>query len=418
MFLKTLKLKNIRCFQEAEIDFDLSGGDNRKWTVLVGENGAGKTTVLQSIALVMAGSDSLGALLDDVGLWIRAGAEDAEIAADIETAKGANRSISLVLKRGDTVDQVIDRYRTTAEDLNKALDHTRRSYLTIGYGSSRRRSEDPALSVAQLKRYASPRARSMASLFSRDVPLYPLETWIAELASAASQNAAGIVAELVESFLPELKFSKIDAEGSIIFSTSDGEIPLQRLGDGYQSITAFVGDLLYQITNIFDDFKDPLAARGLLLIDSVGMILHPKLQRRLLAFFDECLPKMQLVIATHSLVIAQQSDAGALHYCTRRSAGVEIDCFEGEPRKLRLNQLMMTEAFGDSTYESLEVETMKRRYRELEDKTEKSLAEKREMGRIKTDIGSIPPDDLGTRLTSEQVALLSEVKQALADAKK
>ena len=75
--------------------------------MLVGENGSGKTTVLQAIAMVMGGADVLQELLDDVDSWIRGGANDAEILAEIETAKGASRSIAVRMKRGDTAGAVV-----------------------------------------------------------------------------------------------------------------------------------------------------------------------------------------------------------------------------------------------------------------------------------------------------------------------
>ena len=276
---------------------------------------------------------------------------------------------------------------------------------------------DVALTAATADRYQNPRTRSMASLFDREVPLQPLEQWIAGLKGASSRTAAGIMGNLVETFLPEFKFTRIGTDGSIMFTTQDGEIPLHSLGNGYQSLIALVGDLLYQITNIFGDFKEPLKARGLLLIDSVGMDLHPKLQRRLLAFLEQRLPRLQLVVTTQSLVITQQSPADALHYCIRRDGPAQIDQFVGEPRKLRLNQLMMTEAFGDSSYESLEVEAQKQRYRELETMTDRSRSQTREMNSIYSEIGKMPMEDIGVGMTSEQMQLLEEVKQALEDKK-
>ena len=64
MFLTQLNLQNVRCFKSLEIDFDLEGGNNRKWTVILGENGTGKSTVLRSMALLLAGSEALLDLLD------------------------------------------------------------------------------------------------------------------------------------------------------------------------------------------------------------------------------------------------------------------------------------------------------------------------------------------------------------------
>ena len=138
MFLKSLKLTNIRCFKEAFVDFDLPGGEIRKWTVFTGENGTGKSTILKSIALVLAGSDALAELIGDPDSWISGGMESGEIKAEIETATGKKKDIKLILKRGEGLSKVIERSSKTLKLLNDALEHTSRSYLTIGFGSSRR----------------------------------------------------------------------------------------------------------------------------------------------------------------------------------------------------------------------------------------------------------------------------------------
>ena len=46
-------------------------------------------------------------------------------------------------------------------------------------------------------------------------------------------------------------------------------LPLSALSDGYQAMAAWSGDLLWQITETFADYSDPLRARGLLLIDEI-----------------------------------------------------------------------------------------------------------------------------------------------------
>lgn len=414
MFLKRLHLSNIRCFRKAEIDFDRPGGKNRKSTILVGENGNGKTTILQSIALAMAGKDAMPSLLTDVDAWVRNGADQGEIKVEIETANGEQRDLALVLRRGESPADVIARSETTAEPLNDALAHATRTYLTLAYGTSRRRSVDAARSQEVAALYPHPRARSLASLFNREIPLNPLERWVISLGTDDQKSIAGVVTDLVDEFLPKIAFHSIEESGAILFDTRDGLVPLHRLGNSVQSVTAFVGDLLFQITNIFSSYRDPLKARGLLLIDSVGVDLHPKLQRRLMDFLDTRLDNLQLVVTTQSIVLAQQARRNALHYCLRGEDGVEIFPFDGEPQKLRLNQLMMTEAFGDTTYESLEVETMKERYRELDDRGEDALtlSEKRELGRIRREIGTVPRHD-SAAMSAEQVELLSQVKSLL-----
>src|SRR5207244_11162368 len=50
-YFLSLELENARCFSEKQI-LDLSDGNGRpaRWTILLGENGTGKTTILQLLA--------------------------------------------------------------------------------------------------------------------------------------------------------------------------------------------------------------------------------------------------------------------------------------------------------------------------------------------------------------------------------
>lgn len=411
MFLKYLHLTNVRCFAEAEIDFDLPGADNRKWTIIVGENGDGKTTILQSIALVMAGKDAMKALLKDVDNWIRDGEDQAIIAAGFETKSGKDRNISLVMNRGETPDDVINRSEETAERLNAALKHGQRSWPVIAYGSARRQSLDPEAVAEGRRRYPQPRSHTLARIFDQTVPLLPLESWVVDLVDGDAKKYFKLVGDLIEEFLPEIKFQKITDDRRILFETADGVVPLERLSSGYQSLNAFLGDLIYQVAFIFKDRKDPLGVRGLLLVDSIALELHPKLQRRLVDFLTRRFPNLQLIVSTQSIIIAQQSPPEALHYCRRGENGVEIVQFEGEPQRFRLNQLMMTEAFGDSTFESLEMEVKKDRFRALSSKPDLTDDERAEMEAIGRAVGDLDP--MG--MSEKQEQLLQDVHAALAD---
>lgn len=175
MFFTSISLSNIRCFKDVFVDFDLPGGNNRKWTLLTGENGSGKSTILKSIALIMAGSDALPELIGNPDDWIAIGEDQGEIIAEIETATGDKRKISLIIKRGEGLSKFIKRSSETLSLLNSALEHTTRNYLTIGYGASRRLSE-PGLSNTNHSGRAHSRARSMMSLFDSSATLNPLES--------------------------------------------------------------------------------------------------------------------------------------------------------------------------------------------------------------------------------------------------
>src|SRR2546425_1001840 len=62
MYLKKVRLTNIKCFAELEIDFGKDDGV-RLWTTLFGKNGLGKSTLLQAMGAMLAGPSAVRELL-------------------------------------------------------------------------------------------------------------------------------------------------------------------------------------------------------------------------------------------------------------------------------------------------------------------------------------------------------------------
>src|SRR5258708_5614596 len=67
MYLRQLKIQNLKLIREMKLDF-LRGDQPRLWTVLVGENGLCKTTILQAIALAASGADRANQLAEIASL--------------------------------------------------------------------------------------------------------------------------------------------------------------------------------------------------------------------------------------------------------------------------------------------------------------------------------------------------------------
>jgi len=412
MFLKRIRLRNIRCFDDVEIDFDLPGGENRKWTVLLGENGTGKSTILKAIGLLLAGSESLVDLVQEEDDWIKLSAETAVIEGEIETQDGQIRHLSLNFNRRQRYSGFLAESERSLAPLNDALAHSQRNYPVFGYGSSRKLSDRNSKHVGSQGH--RDRARSMASLFNRNAELNPLELWAMDLDYRTDGRQMNAVREVLSDFLPELTFARIDKDRRVLlFETDDGLVPLEHLSDGYQNVAAWVGDLLFQITEIFDDYRNPLHVRGLLIIDEVDLHLHPKWQRNLLEFLDDRLPNMQIVVTTHSVVTAQQTPEDALFYSTRKPGRApEVVAFEGDPQNMLLHQLFVTEAFGNISDESVQVEHQKDRYRQLHNKVVKSQSDADEMKAIEASIAKIEEDPRDRIvMTEKQRALYQKLSE-------
>ena len=73
MFISKITLRQIRCFEEFEIDLRTPDGV-RKWAVVFGDNGVGKTTLLRSIAIGLCDATSAAGLIRELyGQWMRKG---------------------------------------------------------------------------------------------------------------------------------------------------------------------------------------------------------------------------------------------------------------------------------------------------------------------------------------------------------
>ena len=55
MFLRDLHIQNLKLLRDFRLSFEDVAGEPRMWTVLIGENGTAKSSILQAIAMASAG---------------------------------------------------------------------------------------------------------------------------------------------------------------------------------------------------------------------------------------------------------------------------------------------------------------------------------------------------------------------------
>ena len=428
MFLKMIRLKNVKCFSDITLSFesendsiqsfknenDISrsfkdeNNDIRKWTLLLAENGMGKSTLLKAIALVTGGSDAIVDLLGESSDWIRDGQQNCEISAllvpkkEEEGEEREDHEIHLTIEQGDTPDQVVEKNEEEFAwfDSTENKEEEDRNYFVLGFGASRRFSR-----VNNTSGFTNKRAQRVATLFDPDASITPFDP------RTMSFDELNVLSNL----LPEI--NRIDEQdGQLLFDTPDGIVPLHCLSDGYLAIVTWMGDLLLQVLENFDDFKSsersPFEKRGLLLIDEIDLHLHPKYQRQLLTFLHEWLPNFQFVVTTHSPMTAQQAHAAELHCLTREAEDISIFPVPGDPRILLLHQLIMSPLFGLDTDESQKVEDMKNRYRQLRDKSDRSSEENTELEELAEDLTNLP---IGGRSNIDFSQLYRELTEIMGD---
>lgn len=363
MFLQHLRIENCRSLNDIEIDF-MTADENtqtRKWSVLVGENGTGKSTLLKAIGLLTVGSSGLSLVLGDPRSWVRLGTSECRISGTLVTKIGETRKISLTIGREDSLSDVIKRNDASLHKLDRALEHEDINYFVVGYGPYRHVAEDNDSHFRSRgsDSRSNPRAHCVRTLFDKSEVMNPLASWAMRLDYNRGDDGLAVVREAMDTLLPGVEFLGIDRiRETLTFSTPDGEVELNGLSDGYQNVAAWIGDLLFQVTRNFDHYKDPLSARGLLLIDEIDAHLHPVWQRSLRQYLDAKLPNLQIIASTHSALTLQQFQEDEAFVLRRRKAGVELEPLGVDPNRLRLHQLYDL-AFGIETFDSLVVERSK-----------------------------------------------------------
>ncbi len=396
MWVEELSIENIRCFQSQRIRF-ADSGTPYPWVTFLGENGGGKSTALQTLGLLLAGPEGAQKLLPRPQGWLRDEANAGKIGVRIhqddndpgkhgtEKVKHAfTYSYNLTGSRSLTVNNKLftEPSIVPAAAGRKTLSWLRQNafasqnigWFSVGYGAFRRLTRSTQIIVPSLESQA--RFTNFATQFDESEPLSVFERWMVYLDYRISKNKdtksqkqkeLGIAA--VNRILPEAaKFDSVTSEGRIMFQIGDQKVPTISLSDGYRSILALAGDLIWRLILAFPDSSDPLLERGVALIDELDIHLHPKWQRQVAMVLRKIFPNLQFFVATHSPLVAAGAGEDALtlrfDFHNGRSTVDRVKNIAA----LSVDRILQSEAFGLISTYSPQTEEKIQRYDELQRK--------------------------------------------------
>lgn len=337
--LDQLELKNFRCFEKLTINF------HPQLTVLVAENGAGKTSILDAISVAFG--PYVGAFDDGVGPGF--------LPTDIRMRKVRQNSgnemeyapdgVSLTA-RGiipNSFDQEIEstwsrnlagskKSKTTIKDAKllvdsgKELQHAVRSGQTVNlpllayYGTNRlwqvrklitKKLEETSRMIGYtdcLKsgsnykifcewfRYWSNSAFSYAHRAAKQGIHEPSEF----------DNYIDCVVQAISICLAPSGWCCIHYDAGLEELVAEhetfGTIPVAQLSDGVRNMIGMVADLAFRATKLNPHLgvNAALQTNGIVLIDEIDMHLHPSWQQTILASLRDVFPKIQFIVTSHS----------------------------------------------------------------------------------------------------------------------
>lgn len=114
------------------------------------------------------------------------------------------------------------------------------------------------------------------------------------------------VRRAIRNLFPDLCNPRIELNPLRLAVDRNGEtLDLAQLSDGYQTLLGLVIDLASRLAMANPQMDDPLAGEAVVMIDEVDLHLHPAWQRRVVEDLLRTFPNAQFILTTHSPFIVE-----------------------------------------------------------------------------------------------------------------
>jgi uncharacterized protein (TIGR02646 family) len=270
--IKSIEISNFRTIEHLKLDIKPTNTDTEResWMLLLGDNGVGKTSILQAIALVLCGEPQFKSLGLNVLDYLRKDQEKGYI--KIESFEQTDPLTVTFSAKGF-----------------KGMLKEPPAYI-LGYGATR------LLPRRGLSYSAPPNPFvNILNLFDYSYPLNDVNTWLRNVDPDTFNNRiAPALFDLLD--LKDGERVQISEQGRLEVKDSNGLVDLEKASDGYKSIIALACDIMKTLSN---DPSGYHSAGGIVLVDELGNHLHPRWRLKIVDALRTAFPKLQFIVSTH-----------------------------------------------------------------------------------------------------------------------
>lgn len=322
MRLHKLTLENFRGFERLDLEFGPASGMP---VVLVGVNGAGKSSILDAVAMMLfcfaegvrSGSPEIGEFPAEndirvgaascaVTLTARFSGFDTGVTWMVSTTRQGHpvTTTNEFAALRSVIDSVQQTIANGAPVLPLAVHYpTNRSALDIP-ARIRTPHEFDALSAYEgALQGAASDFRGFFEWFREEEDIYNEQLALSKTKEqvAAERPALGHVRRAIEAFFPGSRGLRIERRPQKMTIEHNGvRLDVTQLSDGEKCLLAMIGDLARRMVLVAPQLSDPLQQQAVVLIDEIELHLHPALQRTVLPRLRQVFPSTQFIVSTHS----------------------------------------------------------------------------------------------------------------------
>lgn len=450
IYIQSLELENIRTFgPKVDLRLEKENGTIPQWTLILGDNGIGKSTLVQCIAWM---KPYLPYKIDDV--------ESGDFSPAPSISDEENETLERLVKRnrgGENIDtakidvRFIAKRKLNTKYASKNLSDCHTG-MTIGLNNEGSLSSFKPILETEYKEifhreevliYAYSASRNIGKLnlgdpeledtipsfIDEETVLYDAEEIFHTLKYAALAVKGKLKEEhekyiekiqrMLISILPDVgkiadmeilapklprKNQELDIRKGFVITTKHGKkIPFDEMSLGYKTTISWTVDLAWRLYLQYPESDNPLAEPAIVLVDEIDLHLHPKWQRQIMANLSKHFKKTQFIATAHSPLMVQEAIKSNYAVLKQDVNGVDI---LNDPQGIdgwRVDQILTSELFGLRSSHSTEYEYISDKRDVLIRKKKLTAKEKNDLESIRLKLSRLPSGETPEEIENRQL---------------